>query len=104
MPATGIFLPETAVSPTIPEESHTSGSIDSGIPKSARSSGSHCIVLMLNSMVREAFVTSVTCLSPPVMFQTSHESMVPKRSLPALTLASAPGTLSSIQRILVALK
>ena len=100
----GILRPWTSASPAIPAESRTSGSMDSGMPKRLRSSESHCRVLMLNSIVREALVTSVTCTFPPVRFHTSQESMVPKRRRPARALAIAPGTLSSIQRILVALK
>ena len=104
MPAIGMLRPCTWVSPMIPEESQTIGIMDSGMPKKFSSSLSHCRVLMLKSMVLEALVTSVTCTLPPVRFQTSQESMVPKRSRPARALAIAPGTLSSIQRILVALK
>ena len=35
------------------------------------------------SIVRDAFVTSVTCAAPPVSFQTSQESTVPKARLAA---------------------
>ncbi len=35
---------------------------------------------MSKSSVRDAFVRSVTCSRPPVSFQTSHESTVPKAS------------------------
>ena len=67
-------------------------------------SSSHSSVWMLNSMVREALVTSVTCSPCCVRFQTSQLSTVPKASLPWLARSRAPGTLSSIQRILVAEK
>ena len=59
---------------------------------------------MLKSIVREALLTSVTCVSPLVSIQISQLSTVPKRSLPASALSLAPGTFSSIQRIFVALK
>ncbi len=56
---------------------------------------------MLNSIVREALLTSVMCTAPLVSFQTSHESTVPNASLPASARARAPGTLSRIQRTLL---
>jgi hypothetical protein len=55
-------------------------------------------------MVREALVTSVTCVLPPVSFQISHESTVPNARPPDSALTRAPSTLSSIQRTLVAEK
>ena len=39
-----------------------------------------CPVSRSRSIVRDAFVTSVTCAVPPVSFQASHESIVPKAS------------------------
>ena len=54
-------------------------------------------------MVRLALVGSVTCappLGPPVRFQISQVSMVPKSASPASAAARMPGTLSSSQRIL----
>src|SRR5258708_25181149 len=59
---------------------------------------------MLKSIVRDALLVSVTCRAPPVSFPTSHESTVPKASVPASPRARAPGTLSSSQRILLAEK
>ena len=59
---------------------------------------------MLNSIVREAFEASVTWTAPPVSFQSSQLSTVPKASSPASARARAPGTLSSSQAILVAEK
>ena len=72
-----------------------------GTSSSLSSSSSHCRVWMLKSIVREALVTSVMCVAPPVSFQTSQVSMVPKASSPASALALAPGTLSRIQATLV---
>ena len=57
--------------------------------------------------VRLAFVTSVMCnppSAPPVMFRTSHDSIVPNTASPASALARAPGTFSSSQRSLSAEK
>ena len=51
--------------------------------------------------VREAFAESVAWTVPPVRFQTSHVSTVPKRRRPASASARAPGTFSRIQRSFV---
>ena len=56
---------------------------------------------MLKSMVREALLASVTCFRPPVSFQTSQLSTVPKASFPARARSRALGTLSRIQAILL---
>ena len=56
---------------------------------------------MLNSIVRDALVTSVMCVAPLVSCQTSQLSMVPKASSPASARARAPGTLSRIQATLL---
>ena len=69
-----------------------------------RSSSSHCNVWMLNSIVRDALLTSVTWHRPSVIFQTSHVSTVPNASVPASARARAPATLSSSHRILLAEK
>jgi hypothetical protein len=56
-------------------------------------------VSMFISIVREAFVTSVTCtppLGPPVRFQITQVSMVPKRRSPASADSLTPSTLSKI--------
>jgi len=67
-------------------------------------SSSHCSVRMLNSIVREALLGSVTCTSPRVSRQISHVSTVPNISLPFSARSRAPGTLSRIHLIFVALK
>ena len=59
------------------------------------------MVLMLNSMVRDALVTSVTWVESLVSCQISQLSMVPNASLPASALARAPGTLSRIHATLL---
>ena len=59
---------------------------------------------MLNSIVREALVTSVTWAAPPVSFQMSQVSTVPNKSSPRSARSRAPSTLSRIHLIFVALK
>ena len=52
--------------------------------------------------VREALVTSVACTderTPPVRFQSSQESIVPKASSPLCARSRAPSTWSSIHAI-----
>ena len=61
-------------------------------------------LLMSKSIVLEALLTSVTWQPPLVRFQMSQVSTVPNLSFPASALALAPGTLSRIHLILVALK
>ena len=54
-------------------------------------------------MVRLALVTSVTCTppsTPPVSFQISQLSVVPKSASPASASARTPSTLSRIHWIL----
>ena len=72
-----------------------------GTRNSFSRSSSHASVLMLNSMVRDALLTSVTCVELQVSCHTSQLSMVPNASFPASALARAPGTLSRIHAILV---
>jgi hypothetical protein len=48
------------VTPNRPDDGRTSGSIDIATPKSAQSSKLHCIASMSKSIVRDAFVGSVT--------------------------------------------
>ena len=82
----------------------TSGSIDSGMSNRWRRSLSHSRVWILKSMVREAFVTSVTCTVLRVRHDMSQVSTVPNFSRPASARSRAPGTLSRIHFILVAEK
>jgi hypothetical protein len=100
----GISAPPMLALPYTMLESHTFGSMHIGMPSSAQISPSHSSVWMLNSMVREAFVTSVTCAAPFVSFQISQVSTVPNSSSPRSARSCAPSTWSRIQRILVALK
>ena len=58
----------------------------------------------LYSIVRQAFETSVTWTSPPVSFQMSQLSTVPKASSPFSARSRTPSTLSSSQTILLAEK
>src|SRR5438874_1371780 len=86
MPAIGIGVPSSLVTPYTSLDEPTSGSIDRGTPKRSSSSTSHSHFAMSSNIVREALLTSVTCTFPPVRFQTSQESTVPNASLPALAL------------------
>src|SRR5258706_591484 len=81
-----------------------SGRIACGTRSRRSSSASHSPVLMSNSIVREAFDGSVTCVRLPVSCQMSQVSTVPKASSPRSARARAPGTWSRIQAILVPLK
>lgn len=87
------------ISPKLPDEGRTSGSMDEGTPNSWHSHGSHVPVWMLKSMVRLALVGSVAWTSPWVRFQISHESTVPNANSPASARSRAPGTVSKIQAI-----
>ena len=55
-----------------------------GMSNSRSSSSSHCSVWMLNSIVRDALLTSVTCAAPPVSFQTSQRVDGAERELAGL--------------------
>ncbi len=61
--ATGMARPKISVFnvPTICEESTTWGKMLWGISMARSNSSSHSMERMLSSMVREAFVASVTC-------------------------------------------
>ena len=70
------------------------GSIAAGTPTAARSSGSQASVARSISMVRDAFVTSMTWMpprTPPVSFQISQLSMVPNSRSPASAAARRSG-------------
>ena len=60
------------------------------MPKSASSSSSQSSVASETSSVRDAFVASVTCTSPPVSFQTSQRVDRPEREPVAPVLAQKP--------------
>ena len=83
---------DVVTSPTRSLDHFTSGSMLAGIPKSFSRSPSHSPFTMLKSSVREALVTSVTCLWPLVRCHTSQLSMVPKASSPRSARARAPST------------
>ena len=65
---------------------------------------SHCISLILNRLVREAFVTSVAKTLPLVNFQISQVSIVPTHTFPLSAFFLNPWILSRIQAIFVAEK
>jgi hypothetical protein len=107
MPAMGMpsGSPRTPlVTPKTPADGRISGSTSRGTSKSAQSSSSQARFSRSMSRVREALVTSVACTAPPVSFQSSALSTVPKQSSPRCARARAPFTLSSSQRSLVPLK
>ncbi len=103
IPATG--TPPSAVpfaSPYSSEEDLISGSIDSGIPIRSRLGWCHSSVSRFISIVRDALVTSVAWTPPsvpPVRFQSTQVSMLPKASSPASARLRAPSTLSRIHLI-----
>ena len=104
MPAIGTpaSTPPSRTVPYTSDDERICGSIASGTPSSAAICSSHASVRRSISRVREALVTSVTCSppsGPPVMFQTSHESIVPNASSPASARSRAPSTWSRIQAI-----
>ena len=103
MPVIGIGAPSTegAIMPKAWEEGQTSGSIARGTRSSLSSSGSQSPVWMLKSRVRDALVTSVTCVLLCDRFQTSQVSTVPKASSPSSARRRAPGMLSRIHASLV---
>ena len=106
MPAigTGDASWSIAVSATMPLDGRTCGSIARGTRNKAKSASSQSSRWMSNSRVRAAFETSVTWWRPPVRFQTSQDSTVPKHSSPASARSRAPAMWSSIQAIFVAAK
>ena len=75
-----------------------------GMSSSRQRRASHAISWMLKSIVREAFVRSVTWTRPPVSFQRIHESTVPNSRRPCSAFLRASGTLSKIHLIFVAEK
>ena len=106
MPAIGVSRSSDAsrATPYTSLEERISGIIERGTPKSARMSSRHSSVFRSMKSVREALVTSVACTppsGPPVRFQSTHESVVPKMRSPASARSRAPSTFSRIQAILV---
>ena len=75
------------------------GSMAVGTPSMPHSSSSQQSRWMSNSMVRLALAKSVTWR--PVSFQISQLSTVPNSTSPRSARRRTPGTLSSIQRILL---
>src|SRR3712207_8970567 len=79
------------------------GSIERGTPKNDISSLSQSSVSRSIIIVRLALVTSVTCTPPsvpPVRFQISHESVLPKIASPRSAASRTPSTFSRIHWIL----
>ena len=78
------------------------GRAASGTPKASHRSASQAPAPMSMSCVREALLTSVPCLAPPVRFHSSQLSTVPTQSSPAAARAWPSGAASSSQRSLPA--
>ena len=70
------------------------GKIEDGIPNNLQRNGSHSRVSRFMSIVRLAFVTSVRW-RPPVKFQSSQLSTVPKSKRPWSQHLSVSGTFSN---------
>ena len=101
MPAMGTSgsMPPLRPLPYTSADERISGNIDIGMPMSDAMDSSHDKVLRSIKSVREALVTSVTCTPPflpPVMFHSTHVSMVPMRRSPASAFSRAPSTFSRI--------
>src|SRR4051812_38343448 len=67
----------SAVTPNRPLDGRTSGRHEAGTPNKVHRSVDQASRPMSKSMVRLAFEGSVACTSPPVRFQSNHESTVP---------------------------
>ena len=79
------------------------GSIERGMSKISSSSSSQSRVSRFINIVRLALVTSVRCRPPsrpPVRFQISQASVLPKIASPFSAAARTPSTLSRIHLIL----
>src|SRR6185503_12749159 len=90
-----------AVLPKTDPEAWTFGKIFLGKPRIFSKSLSHFKSLILKTRVRDALVISVVWERPPVSFQMSHVSIVPKQMLPLLALTRNPLTLSKSHLIFV---
>src|SRR5665647_3065038 len=85
-------MPPVRPVPYTSEEDRISGSIDIGIVISAAISSFQVRVSRFISIVRDAFVGSVTWTppsTPPVMFHSTHESVLPNSRSPASARARA---------------
>ena len=99
--AIGIASPNISgrVAPKSPPVACTSGNSRRGMPSASLNSASQARRCRSNSIVREAFVTSVACNLPPVRRHKRKLSIVPNAISPLAARSRSPGTLSSIQRI-----
>ena len=91
MPRTGTRAPSSSpVGRRARRDGTIAGSSERSTPKSSSSSSSQSSVASEQSSVRDAFVRSVACTSPPLSFQTSHASTVPKARPGRRVLAQQP--------------
>ena len=72
-----------------------------GIRNTCNSASSHSPLAKSISIVREAFVGSVTCAVRSDKFQINHESIFPNNRSPASARSRAPGVWSKIHSILL---
>jgi hypothetical protein len=101
-PATAMPPRSPLASPYTSLDARTCGSMARGMPRMPRISSSQSSVSRFISIVRLAFVTSVTWApppGPPVRFQITHVSMLPKRISPFSARPRAPSMLSRIHLI-----
>ena len=104
MPAIGSARPkrDASVSAATPLLSTTEGIIAAGMFSSLSMWSSQRPSRRLYSIVRDAFVASMTCARPPVSLWISHESTVPNASSPDSARCCMPlPLLSSSQRTFV---
>ena len=99
MPAIGMPSgkpPMPFVVPHTPDEGTTAGRTWRGTPISSHSSSLHASLLISNTSVRDAFVTSVACTAPPVNRHNKNESIVPNAMSPLRAAVASPSTECSI--------
>ena len=106
MPAIGtLSMPsDSETSPYTSLDDRTSGSMLAGTPNSFSSSSSHCSVWMLNSIVRDALLTSVTWRDAAGQLPDQPRVDGAEGELAGVGARLGAGTLSRIQRILLAEK
>ena len=90
-----------AVGPNIDPEFWTRGKMEAGMFRILKRSLSHFLVRILNINVREALVMSVAWDLPPVNYQMSQLSIVPKHICPFCARRGRPFMLSKYHFIFV---
>ena len=80
MPASGTVAPSSDASAMTPQEGTMLGRMEGSTEKRRSNSASHVPRSRSTSIVRDAFVRSMTCAAPPVRFQAIQLSTVPNAS------------------------